>query len=98
MNTDSLDIFVLKYWLTYSKDKTMMTYETNIPNREECQTCSLTFAYKEVNLLYDIAVMLTSTTEMMENVEKAMRRLKQHGYLERCALFRKKEDAMNWNS
>jgi len=71
----------------------MMTYETNLPNREECQTCSLTFAYKEVNLLYDIAVMLTSTTEMIENVEKAMRRLKQHGYLERCALFRKKEDS-----
>jgi Nif-specific regulatory protein len=71
----------------------MMTFETNIPNREECQTCSLTFAYKEINLLYDIAVMLTSTTDILESVEKAMRRLKQHGYLERCALFRKKEDA-----
>lgn len=70
----------------------MMTFETNIPNREECQTCSLTFAYKEINLLYDIAVMLTSTTDILESVEKAMRRLKQHGYLERCALFRKKED------
>jgi len=69
-----------------------MTFETNIPNREECQTCSLTFAYKEINLLYDIAVMLTSTTDILESVEKAMRRLKQHGYLERCALFRKKED------
>ncbi len=71
----------------------MMTFETNIPNREECQTCSLTFAYKEINLLYDIAVMLSSTTDILESVEKAMRRLKQHGYLERCALFRKKEDA-----
>jgi Nif-specific regulatory protein len=71
----------------------MMTYETNIPYREECQTCSLTFAYKEINLLYDIAVMLTSTTEIMESVEKAMRKLKQHGYLERCALFRKKEES-----
>lgn len=70
-----------------------MMYEANIPNREECQTCSLTFAYKEINLLYDIAVMLTSTTEITESVEKAMRKLKQHGYLERCALFRKKEDA-----
>lgn len=70
-----------------------MTYEANIPNREECQTCPLTFAYKEINLLYDIAVMLTSTTEILESVEKAMRKLKQHGYLERCALFRKKDDA-----
>lgn len=71
----------------------MMTYEANIPNREECHTCALTFAYKEINLLYDIAVMLTSTTEILESVEKAMRKLKQHGYLERCALFRKKDDA-----
>ncbi len=71
----------------------MMTFEANIPSREECQTCSLTFAYKEINLLYEVAVMLTSTTDIHESVEKAMRRLKQHGYLERCALFRKKEDA-----
>ncbi len=69
-----------------------MTYEANIPNREECQTCALTFAYKEINLLYEVAVMLTSTTEITVSIEKAMRRLKQHGYLERCALFRKKED------
>ena len=93
MNTYSLYVFILKYCLTYTKDKTMMTYEANIPNREECQTCSLTFAYKEINLLYEIAVLLTSTTDISESVEKAMRRLKQHGYLERCALFRKKEDA-----
>lgn len=93
MNTYSLYVFILKYCLTYAKDKTMMTYEANIPNREECQTCSLTFAYKEINLLYEIAVLLTSTTDISESVEKAMRRLKQHGYLERCALFRKKEDA-----
>ncbi len=71
----------------------MMTFEANIPNREECQTCSLTFAYKEINLLYEVAVMLTSTVDIHESIEKAMRRLKQHGYLERCALFRKKEDA-----
>src|SRR3990167_7631954 len=70
----------------------MMTYEANIPDREECRTCALTFAYKEINLLYEVAVMLTSTTEITTSIEKAMRRLKQHGYLERCALFRKKED------
>lgn len=71
----------------------MMTFEANIPNREECHTCSLTFAYKEINLLYEVAVILTSTVDIHESIEKAMRRLKQHGYLERCALFRKKEDA-----
>ena len=71
----------------------MMTYDANIPNREECQTCPLTFAYKEINLLYEIAVILTNTIDMMDSIEKSMRRLKQHGYLERCALFRKKEDS-----
>jgi Nif-specific regulatory protein len=75
------------------KDTEMMTFEANIPNREECQTCPLTFAYKEINLLYEVAVMLTSTSDINDNIEKAMRRLKQHGYLERCALFRKKDEA-----
>lgn len=69
-----------------------MRFEANIPDREECHTCPLTFAYKEINLLYDIALMLTSTTDIVENIEKSMRKLKQNGYVERCALFRKKED------
>ncbi|MBN2869448.1 MAG: sigma 54-interacting transcriptional regulator [Campylobacterales bacterium] len=70
-----------------------MNYDAKIPDREECRTCPLTFAYKEINLLYEIAVALTSTLDVHESIEKSMRRLKQHGYLERCALFRKKEDA-----
>ncbi len=70
-----------------------MTYSAKIPDREECQTCVLTFAYKEINLLYEIALMLTSTLDIHESIEKSMRRLKQHGYLERCAIFKKKEDA-----
>jgi len=69
-----------------------MTYSPNIPNRQECQTCPLTFAYKEINLLYEIAVILTSTVDIHESIEKSMRKLKQNGYLERCALFKKKED------
>ncbi|MDP3265765.1 MAG: nif-specific transcriptional activator NifA [Sulfuricurvum sp.] len=70
----------------------MMTYEANIPNREECQTCALTFAYKEINLLYEIALLLTSSTDIHDCIEKSMRKLKQHGYLERCALFKKKDE------
>lgn len=70
----------------------MMTFEANIPNREECQTCALTFAYKEINLLYEIAVILTSTVDINDSIEKSMRKLKQNGYLERCAIFKKKED------
>ncbi len=70
----------------------MMTFEANIPNREECRSCPLTFAYKEIAVLYDIAMILTSTTNIHESIEKSMRRLKQNGYLERCAIFKKKED------
>ena len=70
-----------------------MNFDPKIPDREECRTCALTFAYKEINLLYEIAVMLTNTAEIADSIEKSMRRLKQQGYLERCALFRKKEDA-----
>lgn len=59
----------------------------NIPDNPECQTCSLTFAYKEIELLYDIAVALASTTEIEGTIEQGMRLLKRHGYLDRCALF-----------
>ncbi len=59
---------------------------------EECSTCSLMFAYKEIELLYDIAVLLSSSEDIKESVEKGMRMLKHHGYLERCALFLLNDD------
>ena len=65
----------------------MMLENLHIPDRPECQTCSLTFAYKEIELLYEIAVMLAGTTDIKETVEQGMRLLKRHNYLERCALF-----------
>ena len=58
-----------------------------IPDKPECQTCSLTFAYKEIELLYEIAVILASSTEIKETIEQGMRLLKRHNYLDRCALF-----------
>ncbi len=65
----------------------MMFDAPSIPDRPECKTCSLTFAYKEIELLYEIAVTLASTDELKETVEQGMRLLKRHNYLERCALF-----------
>ncbi len=59
----------------------------NIPDRPECRTCSLTFAYNEIELLYQIAVNLASTADIYETIENGMRLLKRHGYLDRCALF-----------
>lgn len=69
-----------------------MKFEPNIPDRPECQTCSLTFAYKEITMLYETALALSGSSDIDSCIEKTMRRLKQHGYLERCALFKKKED------
>ncbi|MDM5270819.1 sigma 54-interacting transcriptional regulator [Sulfurovum sp. zt1-1] len=54
---------------------------------DECQTCSLVFAYKEIGLLYDIAVLLSGSDNVKESIEKGMRMLKHGRYLDRCALF-----------
>ncbi len=61
--------------------------DINIPDRPECKACSLTFAYNEIELLYQIAVSLTGTTDAVSTIEQGMRLLKRHSYLDRCALF-----------
>jgi len=53
----------------------------------DCLSCSLKFAYDEINILYEISVLLTSSTEVKEIIEKGMRLLKRNSYLERCTLF-----------
>ncbi|OHD93993.1 MAG: nif-specific transcriptional activator NifA [Sulfurimonas sp. GWF2_37_8] len=63
-----------------------------MPNNEECNTCALTFAYNEIKLLYDIALMLSNTSDVLESIEQAMRLLKRNSYLERCTLFTLTED------
>ncbi len=69
-----------------------MKNKIHIPDNIECQTCALTFAYKEIELLYEIAVMLTGAVDVEETIEKGMRLLKRHNYLERCALFTLNDD------
>jgi Nif-specific regulatory protein len=59
----------------------------NLPNLPECESCTLNFAYNQMELLYEIAVMLTNTTEVKDTIEKGMRLLKRHQYLQRCALY-----------
>jgi len=65
----------------------------NLPDNEDCQTCALTFAYNEIKILYDIALMLANTTDILECIEKSMRVLKHNSYLERCTLFLASDDA-----
>ena len=69
-----------------------MSNEINIPDNEECSSCALSFAYNEVSLLYDIAVMLASTADVKDSIEKGMRMLKRNSYLERCTLFMLSDD------
>jgi Nif-specific regulatory protein len=47
----------------------------------------LTFAYKEIELLYQIAMGLNSTFAINEMIEKGMKLLQRHTSIERCALF-----------
>jgi len=70
-----------------------MYEKLNIPNNENCHTCALTFAYNDIKLLYEIALMLSNTTNVIESIEKSMRILKNNSYLERCTLFLISEDA-----
>jgi len=70
-----------------------MYEKLNMPNNEECHTCALTFAYNDIKLLYEIALMLSNATNVVESIEKCMRILKNNSYLERCTLFLISEDA-----
>jgi len=64
----------------------------NIPESEDCKSCALTFAYNEISLLYDIAVMLSTATDIAQSIEKGMRMLKRNSYLDRCTLFMLNEE------
>jgi len=70
-----------------------MYEKLNIPNNEDCQNCALTFAYNQIKLLYDIALLLSNTTNIVESIEKCMKILKNNSYLERSTLFLISEDA-----
>ena len=69
-----------------------MKTDSTLSKRSSCRSCSLGFAYKEITLLYEIALELTNNTEVYKAIEYSMRRLKQYDYLERCALFKTKDD------
>lgn len=65
-------------------------FSTEIP--DECKSCSLAFAYKEIELLYEIAVLLSVAEDIEESIEKGMRMLKHNKYFDRCALFLLSDD------
>jgi Nif-specific regulatory protein len=63
------------------------------PDNNECLTCPSTFAYNEMKMLYDIATILPTSTNIVESVEKSMQILKRNGYIDRCTLFTLSDDA-----
>lgn len=80
---------MLNYRYKITKVKRTM-FSTTIP--EECISCSLGFAYQEIELLYEIAVMLSVSEDIEESIEQGMRMLKHNKYFDRCALFLLNED------
>jgi len=70
-----------------------MYKELNISGNENCHSCVLTFAYNEIQILYDIAIILANTNDIVESIEKCMRILKNNSYLARCTLFVLSDDA-----
>lgn len=81
---------MLKFIIIIKNNKVEIMFSTEIP--DECQSCSLGFAYKEIELLYEIAVLLSTTENIEESIEKGMRMLKHNNYFERCALFLLNDD------
>ena len=69
-----------------------MYEDLNIPDNDNCHSCALMFADNEIKLLYEIAMMLSNTTDISASIEKSMRLLKRNGYLDRCTLFTLSED------
>ncbi len=57
------------------------------PGLPECAGCGLGFAYLEIELLYQIAVGLGTSPDIFSAIERGMKLLQQHAYIERCALF-----------
>ncbi len=64
-----------------------MYREINTPGLAECNTCPLTFAYREIELLYQIAMSLNTSYEVTDVIEKGMKLLQKHTSIERCSLF-----------
>lgn len=70
-----------------------MSNNINSSAKESCANCKLFFSYNEISILYDMAVMLASSTNIKDCIERGMRTLKRNDYLERCTLFMLSDDA-----
>jgi Nif-specific regulatory protein len=64
-----------------------MLSNIQIPNTPECQSCSLTFSYKELELLYEITLLMNESLDIHYAITQGMTLLKRRSYLERCAIF-----------
>jgi len=88
-------IYITLLYNTFEIDiilDTVMYKDLKIPDREDCKTCSLTFAYEEIKILYDIALMLSMSSDIKESISKVMRSLKHNSYVDRCTLFLASDD------
>ena len=58
----------------------------------EHNSCTIDFAFKELALLYEISKLMANPVEIHDKLERALKLLKNHSYLERCAVFIKAEE------
>ena len=63
-----------------------------MPSTQDSQTCNIDFAFKELALLYEISKLMANPVEIHDKLNRAMKLLKNHSYLERCAVFTCAED------
>lgn len=59
---------------------------------QDSSSCTIDFAFKELALLYEISKLMANPVEIHDKLDRAMKLLKSHSYLERCAVFIRAED------
>lgn len=63
-----------------------------MPFSQDSETCNIDFAFKELALLYEISKLMANPVEIHDKLGRAMKLLKNHSYLDRCAVFIRAED------
>ncbi len=59
---------------------------------QDMDTCTIDFAFKELAVLYEISKLMANPVEIHDKLNRAMKLLKSHSYLERCAVFLRADD------
>lgn len=59
----------------------------DLPNLPECEACPLSMSFNEVEVLYEIALSLTSNEDIFDLIERNIKTLKHYTNIERFSLY-----------